>query len=184
LCIDFIVRLLETRDIAYNESLKRFKAGRPGDLPCNKTVPLDFVMINVTVSEKAEVYHSALTCQPGRWRGCHSACSRMEGAAARSLCPHILCRPSQRCDSSVQLPKAGIVELDFIEPKHPAASTPLLDDAIDMVLLARPNGRRWIDWKLQVGCDSQFTKIETGFELKQPKLQRAITSTHTSSQPA
>ncbi len=47
---DLSFRLLETRDIAYNESLKRFKTGRPGDLPCNKTVPLDFVMLNVTVS--------------------------------------------------------------------------------------------------------------------------------------
>jgi hypothetical protein len=47
---DLRSRLLESRDIAYNESLKKFKAGRPGDLPCNKTVPLDFVMINVMAS--------------------------------------------------------------------------------------------------------------------------------------
>jgi hypothetical protein len=103
----------------------------------------------------------------------------MEGAAARSLCPYILCRPSQRCNSSVQLPKAGVVELDFIEPKHPAANTQLLDDEIDMVLLARPNGRRWIDWKLQVDDASQFTNIETEFERKYPKHHRTITSTHT-----
>jgi hypothetical protein len=52
-----VCRLLEVRDIAYNESLKRFKAGRPGDLPCNKTVPLDFVMINMTARQP-------LTLQP------------------------------------------------------------------------------------------------------------------------
>ena len=51
--------------------------------------------------------------------------------------------------SRLQLPKAGIVELDFIEPKHPAADVPVLD-ATDMILLMRPNGRRWVDWKLQV----------------------------------
>jgi hypothetical protein len=49
------------------------------------------------------------------------------------------------------------VELDFIEPKHPAASTPLLEEC-DMVLLQRPNGRSWIDWKLQV---SNMLKIKT-----------------------
>ncbi len=48
-----------------------------------------------------------------------------------------------------QLPRAGVVELDFVEPKHAAADTPLLD-AIDEVLFMKPNGRRWIDWKLQV----------------------------------
>jgi hypothetical protein len=106
---DMLSRLLEVRDIAYNESLKRFKTGRPGDLPCNKTVPLDFVMINVTVDG------GAVSLPASGWK----------------------------------LPRVGVVELDFVEPRHPTADTALLD-ASDMVLLMRPNGRRWIDWKLQV----------------------------------
>ena len=104
---DLLGRLLEIRDIAYMDSLKRFKTGRPGDLPCNKTVPLDCVMLNVTVDSE----------------------------------PVLL--PA----SGWKLPKAGQVEFDFVDAKHPAADTPLLNE-LDIAQLLRPNRRRWIDWKL------------------------------------
>ena len=84
MCVDFIVRLLETRDIAYNESLKRFKAGRPGDLPCNKTVPLDFVMINVTVSKEATSM-SFSAYLPTRSMARLSLCLQQDGRCCSTL---------------------------------------------------------------------------------------------------
>jgi Ran GTPase-activating protein (RanGAP) involved in mRNA processing and transport len=44
---ELLMTLLNARDIAHREMLRRHKAGQPGDLPCNKVTPPEYVFINL-----------------------------------------------------------------------------------------------------------------------------------------
>ena len=44
---ELFMTLLSARDIAHREMLRRHKAGRPGDLACNKMAPPEYVFINL-----------------------------------------------------------------------------------------------------------------------------------------
>jgi Ran GTPase-activating protein (RanGAP) involved in mRNA processing and transport len=49
---ELFMKLLDERDIFHREMLRRHKAGRPGDLQCNKATPPEYVFLNLKIDNE------------------------------------------------------------------------------------------------------------------------------------
>jgi Ran GTPase-activating protein (RanGAP) involved in mRNA processing and transport len=51
--LELFLKLLDERDVFHREMLRRHKAGRPGDLQCNKAAPPEYIFLNLKIDNEA-----------------------------------------------------------------------------------------------------------------------------------